>query len=200
MFKCKEETLFSKRMTKTEKFFKRLPFTTFFSPEFIGNALDKKLVENVSKQDMGAIKNSILNGAKVNARNEEGKTCLMIACEKGNFEIVSFLIKEYAKLDLRDDKGKTALHYACMQSNLRIISSILSKDLGKRKFRKRINRIDKEGNTPLNLAVQNNHYFIVNYLLLNKANKNIKNKEGKDAFDVAKKNDNVKIMVLLRNF
>jgi ankyrin repeat protein len=87
-----------------------------------------------------------------------------------------------------------------MQSNLRIISSILSKDLGKRKFRKRINRIDKEGNTPLNLAVQNNHYFIVNYLLLNKANKNIKNKEGKDAFDVAKKNDNVKIMVLLRNF
>lgn len=199
MFKSKE-CMLSKRMTKTEKFFKRLPFTTFFDPEFIGNKLDKKLIENVSKQEIDAIKNSILNGANVNACNEEGKTCLMISCEKGNYKMIELFLKENVKIDLRDNSGKTALHYACMQSNLRIVSSILSRDFGKRKFRKRINRIDKDGNTPLHLAVQNNHYFIVNYLLLNKANKNIKNKEGKDAFDIAKKNDNVKLMVLLGNF
>jgi len=196
----RKEKKISQNMIKIEKFFKRLPHTTFFDPEFIGNKLDKKLIENVKNKDIEAIKHSIKIGANVNARDEDGKTGLMIACEKGNFEIVNLLINEYAKLDLRDNKGRTALHYACLQSNLRIVSSILSKNFGNRKFKKRINRIDKEGNTPLILAVQNNYYFIVNYLLINKANKNVKNKEGKDAFDFAKKNDNVKVMVLLRNF
>jgi len=199
-FKFKDEIPLSKRMSKTEKFFKRLPFTTFFDPEFIGNKLDKKLIENVKKQDIEAIKNSIKMGADVNAKDKEGKTCLMIACEKSNFEIVEFLLIERAKLDYKDKQGRTALHYACVQRNLRIVSLFLNRDIGKRKFRKRINRKDNDGNTPLILAVQNNHYYTVNHLLLNGAIKGIKNKEGKDAFSVAKNNDNVKLMILIRTF
>jgi len=195
-----KEKSISRSMTKTERFFKRLPFTTFFNPEFIGNELDKKLIEKVKNCDLEAIKSSIKMGADVNAKDEEGKTCLMIACEKSNFDIVELLLFEKAKLDYKDKKGRTALHYACVQRNLRIVSSILNRDVGKRKFRKRINRKDNDGNTPLILAVKNNHYYTVNHLLLNGAIKGIKNKEGKDAFDMARKNDNVKLMILIRTF
>lgn len=189
-----------KTMGKTERFFKRLPFTTFFDPEFIGNKLDKKLIENVKNKDIEAIKSSILIGADVNAKDENGKTSLMIACEKSNYELAELFLKEYAKIDLKDNLGRTALHYACVQSNLRIVSLILNKEEGTRKYRKRINRKDKEGNTPLILATKYNHYYIVNYLLEKKANKLITNKEGKDAFFMAKNNENANLMVLLRKF
>lgn len=196
----RKEKKISQNMTKIEKFFKRLPHTTFFDPEFIGNKLDKKLIENVKNKDIEAIKHSIKIGANVNARDENGKTGLMIACEKGNFEIVNLLINEYAKLDLRDNKGRTALHYACLQSNLRIVTALFTDAPSKRRLKRRINRRDKQGNTPLHLAVLNNHYYTINHLLLSGANKRIKNKEGKDVYNLAESCMLPKITLLLRKF
>jgi len=52
-------------------------------------------------------------GANVKAEDsEEGKTCLMLACEKGYLEVVCKLLDAGALLDHRDKKKRTALMYA----------------------------------------------------------------------------------------
>lgn len=73
-FQFKNELPLSKRMSKTQKFFKRLPFTTFFSPDFIGNELDKKLFKNVKNQDIDAI----IMGADINVKNEVKMRSLLL--------------------------------------------------------------------------------------------------------------------------
>lgn len=53
-------------------------------------------------------------GANVKSEeSEEGRTALMLACEKGYLEIVSKLLDCGALLDHRDKKKRTALFYAC---------------------------------------------------------------------------------------
>jgi ankyrin repeat protein len=48
-------------------------------------------------------------GAKVNARNEEGETALMLAARSGATSSVKVLITAGADLNIKDNKGHTAL-------------------------------------------------------------------------------------------
>lgn len=55
----------------------------------------------------------IAASANVNAEDsEEGRTALMIACEKGYLEIVQKLLDSGGLLEHRDKKKRTALFYA----------------------------------------------------------------------------------------
>ena len=59
------------------------------------------------------IEDLIRANANVNAEeSEEGKTALMMACEKGYIEIVVKLLKQGALVDHKDQRKKTALFYA----------------------------------------------------------------------------------------
>ena len=60
-----------------------------------------------------SIEDLIRANANVNAEDaEEGRTPLMIACDKGYIEIVQRLLDQDAIIDLRDSRKKTALFYA----------------------------------------------------------------------------------------
>ena len=55
----------------------------------------------------------IAHGANVKAEDaEEGKTALMLACEKGYLEVITKLLDSGAVVDKGDKKKKTALMYA----------------------------------------------------------------------------------------
>jgi ankyrin repeat protein len=59
------------------------------------------------------VESLIAANANVNAEeSEEGRTALMLACEKGYLEVVQKLIELGALLDHRDKKKRTALFYA----------------------------------------------------------------------------------------
>ena len=59
------------------------------------------------------IEDLIRANANVNAEeSEEGKTALMMACEKGYIEIVVKLLEQGALVDHKDQRKKTALFYA----------------------------------------------------------------------------------------
>lgn len=52
-------------------------------------------------------------GANVDAEeSNDGKTALMIACEKGYMEVVDHLIEQEASVDLKDRKQRSPLFYA----------------------------------------------------------------------------------------
>ncbi|EKJ69736.1 hypothetical protein FPSE_10052 [Fusarium pseudograminearum CS3096] len=59
--------------------------------------------------------------------DNEGKTCLMVACEEGWEQGVEDLSNEEASFDLLDNLGRTALHYAVMSGHLAIIETATTK-------------------------------------------------------------------------
>ena len=62
---------------------------------------------------MQCIKSLISHTANVNAEDaEEGRTALMIACDKGYYQIVNELLDNSALVDHKDKKKRTALFYA----------------------------------------------------------------------------------------
>jgi ankyrin repeat protein len=103
----------------------------------------------------------IQNGANVKAEDsEEGKTALMLACEKGYLEVITKLLDSGAVVDKGDKKKKTALMYAVnlTQENCDIISSLLSK-------KAEVDWKSLEGQTALLLAADRKHARIVSMLL-----------------------------------
>lgn len=61
---------------------------------------------------LDVLRSLIENGADINASTADNCTPLMIAIEKGNINVATFLIEHGANVDLKDDRGDTALHYA----------------------------------------------------------------------------------------
>lgn len=55
----------------------------------------------------------VARGADLNVTDKEGRTLLMQASEKGNLEMVRYLVGKGAKVKARTKYGKTALIFAC---------------------------------------------------------------------------------------
>ena len=60
-----------------------------------------------------------------NAQNRLGRTALMIAIEKRDYEVVTLLLDYNCDLQLKDIRGATALHYAAMQGSLTMVQQLL---------------------------------------------------------------------------
>lgn len=65
---------------------------------------------------------------RATCRGEEGKTLLMIACERNYRRIVDELLKAGADQNLQDKAGKSPLMYATERGKEKIIQSLLSKE------------------------------------------------------------------------
>ena len=49
------------------------------------------------------------DGARVDTKNQDGETALMLAAENGHTECVKILLKNWADVNAKDEDGKTAL-------------------------------------------------------------------------------------------
>lgn len=48
----------------------------------------------------------------VNDQAEKGRTALQSACQRGQMEIIEWLVERKADVNLKDDKGRAAIHHA----------------------------------------------------------------------------------------
>lgn len=78
------------------------------------------LIQHIKGIDSGQSHN-------LNTCDNEGKSPLMVACERGWDQGVEALSKAGASFDLVDNRGRTALHYAVMSGNLDIIETVTTK-------------------------------------------------------------------------
>ena len=143
----------------------------------------------------------------VNAVSDTGTTALMFAAEVGNVEVVELLVSQNACVSLQDSLGMTALHYAARRGYTKVAQKILAQDIrvvneqdnsgnsalhttiseGEPHFTKmllevwpsiNINLKNREGNTPLLLAVIEGLDCFVELLLMSGADTGPRNEKG----------------------
>jgi len=85
------------------------------------NSLDEQLVAAASKGDGEAVKKLVEAGANVNARDQYGRTALMLAAQAGaksyKTDVIKLLLDRGADVKLRDAGGWTAFEYAMPVAN-----------------------------------------------------------------------------------
>ncbi|XP_052567834.1 fibronectin type 3 and ankyrin repeat domains protein 1 isoform X3 [Peromyscus californicus insignis] len=151
----------------------------------------------------GLVKILVSNGTDVNLKNGSGKDSLMLACYAGHLDVVKYLRRHGASWDARDLGGCTALHWAADGGHCPVIDWMIkdgcevdvvdtgsgwtplmrvSAVTGSQNVASLlieagadVNMRDKDGKTPLMIAVLNNHEQLVQLLLDKGADASVKN-------------------------
>ncbi|XP_066529760.1 fibronectin type 3 and ankyrin repeat domains protein 1-like isoform X2 [Hoplias malabaricus] len=154
------------------------------------------------------------HGADIHMKNGSGKDCLMLACFAGHLDIVKYLRECGATWQSQDMGGCSPLHWAADGGHLPVIDYMIQDgcELDVRdtvshwtplmrvsamsgnaavaslliRARADVNVRDKNGKTPLMVAVLNNHEELVQLLLDNGADHLVKNEFGSGAAEMAK--------------
>ena len=164
-----------------------------------------------------------LETVNIDHTNEEGKTALMLACERGHEDIVHSLLSAGANVNIQNNKGWTALMIASKHNHISIIHMLLQANAnphlktpigsnavliasGNGSYEVVELLISKgvdykyqreDGMTAFMLACQNGHTQIVELLLKEQVDPNVQDKDGWNAFMLACKKGHAKIVELL---
>jgi ankyrin repeat protein len=172
-----------------------------------------ELVTAVLNDDLENVKARVMMRARVNARDKsrEGMSPLHAAVSNGNVEIAEFLLNQGAKVNLRDYEKRTPLMMMDEDAtpemfDLLIRFSAKTALFGKQKnsllhylatngapaeivrravnYGLNVNAVNKEGKTPLMLAVQDGEYDIAKALIESGADVNIRARDGRTVADL----------------
>ena len=137
----------------------------------------------------------ISKDADLNKKDSIGKTALFYALEAqketGNEKIVNALLKayDYKIDDIRSTSGETLLMYFCKYGKFEQLNSFLPNMVNANESV--LSRTDNNGLTPFLYAAAYNHdYRIMKLLRMYGADVQAKDKNGKNAFVLAKENGN----------
>jgi ankyrin repeat protein len=102
--------------------------------------------------NLGAARESLKNGAKVDARGPFGETAAGAAVEENQLELLRFLVNEGAKVE------GGLMHVAAVHGRVDAATYLLEQGAD-------VNARNEEGQTPLHLAIEHGQVFFVGFLL-----------------------------------
>jgi ankyrin repeat protein len=146
--------------TQSTKTGTNLPDTSTLISEIVNsNGIDKgELPLHDRKIDIEKVKELILKGEDVNAKDQHSYTPLMIVSLRGAREIAEILIAHGADISARTNLGKTALICAAERGHLEIAALLISKEAD-------INASDQNKRTPLRAATVHGNKQLVEFLI-----------------------------------
>ncbi|EAX93344.1 hypothetical protein TVAG_181370 [Trichomonas vaginalis G3] len=100
---------------------------------------------------------------------------LLVACEKGNLNLVKSLVECNCYKEPRGLEKKTPLHWASLNGHLEVVKILIN-------AKANIEAKDSSGNTPLLCAVTNGHFEVVKFLYFSGADKYTKDNFGNTPF------------------
>lgn len=129
-------------------------------------------------------------GAVLEATNKRRQTALLMAALYRRKQVVKYLVAKGANVNQMDQDGANALVYAIEEGSSEMVNFLL----GDLRFSNRfdwqpqniyLDAINKDGNTPLMLAVKNRDEFLVETLLELGADPGLENSDGETAWSMA---------------
>ncbi|CAJ1065483.1 ankyrin repeat and protein kinase domain-containing protein 1 [Xyrichtys novacula] len=131
-------------------------------------------------------------GACVNARGENGWTPLHLACHQNEAEVVANLLSAKADPNVWEDSERwTPLHAACISVSLPSVLHLLAHHAD-------VNAVNSRKASALHLAAQHGSTPMVKALLLNGADRTLRDSSGSTALDVAQRCEKWEIVKLLQ--
>ena len=104
-----------------------------------------------------------LHPVDIDAQNEWGNSCLILASERGHLETVKFLVDDGARVSLRNQKGQTAVHAAVVGGHSEVLRFLATaQDLDGTPI---VCARDKTGALPAHYAAQADNAHILKVLL-----------------------------------
>ena len=131
-----------------------------------------------------------LETVNIDHTNEEGRTALMLACERGHEDIVHSLLSAGANVNIQDNKGWTALMIASEHNHISIIHMLLQANANP--HLKKLN-----GSNALMIASFHGNYEIVELFISKGVDPNVQRKDEMNAFLLACQKGHTQIVELL---
>ncbi|ALT77201.1 ankyrin repeat domain-containing protein [Paucibacter sp. KCTC 42545] len=153
------------------------------------NALDargRNALAIAIKEDSDKAVKSLLAAPTLalNARSKNGETPLMLAAIKGRLDWVQAMVKRGAPIN---QEGWTPLHYACSGPDNGVAAWLISQGA-------EINARSPNGSTPLMLAAGYGALDLTPVLLKAGADVSLRNQQGMNAADFARKADRERVL------
>jgi ankyrin repeat protein len=123
----------------------------------------------------------------LNASDSRGDKPLRIAIQKGNIEIVKYLLDKGASLEVADSHGNTPLHIAVGVKNIEIVKYLLDK-------RANLEAAGPNGKPPLYTAIEMGNIETVKYLLDRGARLDVTDSNGNTPLHIAVALKNIEIV------
>jgi len=112
------------------------------------------------KGDFNLVKILIENNADFNLKDKGGRTPMILAAYRGHSEIVRLLKAAGADIDVRvDSEQDTLLHFAVIRKDVKLVKLLIANGAD-------VNLKNKDGCTPMMLAIKQGHTVIVEALSL----------------------------------
>lgn len=138
------------------------------------NATERKRFEKLSE-----VKAIIQEQLRLNENNEEVRQELLAACKKGDLSGVRYLLEQGGDDNTRDPEfNATLLHWACYLDNPHLLLLLLENGAN-------IEAVNLHGQTPLIVSAAMGNEFATRHLLYRGAEKSVRDKEERTAFDWA---------------
>lgn len=131
-------------------------------------------LKTLERGDVNTVKLFLAAGMNPNAKDEMGRTALMLAALNGHNHISHLLLDKGADVNARDDDGSTAIINAASNDHRGTLEGLLESGAN-------VNAANKDGQTALLRAAKEGHTEIVRILLNKGAKVNVKDKDGRSA-------------------
>ncbi|MCM2306254.1 MAG: ankyrin repeat domain-containing protein [Sulfuritalea sp.] len=154
---------------------------------------DGELFSAAAAGNVGAVEQSLEQGANVNAIGALKRTPLIVAAFCDHPELVKLLLDKGARHDAADSNGMSPLHAAVIIGGMETAKVLLAGGAN-------VNGRDAAERTALHVAAATNQLALVELLLANKANAAARDKNGKTAAALADGNGHSTPATLIRKW
>lgn len=127
----------------------------------------------------------------IDCRDKENSTALLLACARGHYSCVEYLLSNAADANARRITGATPLYFAVSSHHTQIVELLLNK------YKAIVDLATFDGSTPLHVASERGFADIVHLLINHQTNTNAKMNDGTTAAMFACQNGHFSIVDLL---